>query len=258
MQSKRERRFWLSDGTWMDGESTTGRSAAISSDGRFVAAVESTGDGKRVRIFETASGRQVSLLTRASSPLSGVASPIAFVPDGRRFATGSEEGIEFLDASTWHRLAVLSRISLPGLDFSSDSRLMALAGTNGIESWDITRNVKIASFADPNWGDMGPGAVSLSSDQKLIAAVIFEGASRNLGTEGGAGIYIDTWDVLNRKLVLRKKAPAGFSIEALEFSPDGKSIAWGGAYLKDLARERVRLRFGVCIGLKTPYRAASL
>jgi hypothetical protein len=31
---------------------------------------------------------------------------------------------------------------------------------------------------------------------------------------------------------LRKKAPAGFSIEALEFSPEGKNLAWGGAYFE--------------------------
>jgi WD40 repeat protein len=227
VQSKHERRFWQSDGIW--------GSAAISPDGHFVAALEAVADNRRIKIFESETGRQVAFLPRGD--FLGDASPIAFVPSGKLFAASSTQGIVFWNVSNWRWVNDLSGISTPGIAFSPDSRLIAVISeysqnlsATRIEVWDTRRKEKIASFGDPEWSDRDPASLSLSPDGRLIATVLVEGGSRNSVTGGSAGVYFDIWDVVNRRLALRMKAPTGFSIEAIEFSPDGKNIAWGGRY----------------------------
>jgi WD40 repeat protein len=227
VKSKRERRFWQSEGIW--------GSAAISPDGHFVAGLEAVGEGKRVKIFESETGQQVAFLPRGD--FLGDTSPIAFLPNGKLFAASSTQGIVFWNVSNWRWVNDLSGISTPGIAFSPDSRLIAVISeysqnlsATRIEVWDTTRKEKIASFGDPLWGDRDPASLSISPDGRLIATVLVEGGSRNSVTGGSAGIYFDIWDVVKRRLVLRKSSPPGFSIEAIEFSRDGKNIAWGGRY----------------------------
>jgi hypothetical protein len=102
-----------------------------------------------------------------------------------------------------------------------------LAGTR-ISLIDLKNGQQISTFG--SWGEIGPGALALSADSRILAAVIVQGGSRNFGLGGQRGVSLEIWDTGVRKLLLTEKAEPGFSIETAVFSPNGRYLAWGGAY----------------------------
>ncbi|HEY7311725.1 MAG TPA: sigma-70 family RNA polymerase sigma factor [Gemmataceae bacterium] len=169
--------------------------------------------------------------------------PFALAPDGRTFAEAArdEKDIQLLNAATGEDLHTL-RGAEPfagGFTFAPDSRtLFVWSRDRTITVWDVATGQKRRQFPGPAAprpeGQPPYFTVCLSPDGKLLAFCFQEPV-------------LPILDAATGKEVCRfQVAPDGVS--ALAFSPDGKSVAWGGwgegtVYLGELATGRERHRF---------------
>jgi hypothetical protein len=167
----------------------------------------------------------------------------ALAPDGRTFAEAVPDArdIRLLDAATGKELHTL-RGAQPfagGFTFAPDSRtLFAWSEDRTVTVWDVATGRKRRQFPGPT--APAPGSpqpyftVRLSPDGKFLAFCLQESVLPILDAETGKEF--------------RRFQVARDGVSALAFSPDGKSVAWGGwqegtVYLGELATGRERHRF---------------
>ncbi|HZY84054.1 MAG TPA: sigma-70 family RNA polymerase sigma factor [Gemmataceae bacterium] len=167
----------------------------------------------------------------------------ALSPDGRTFAEATPDGkdVRLLDAATGAERHTLKGAEpfAGGLTFAPDGRtLLAWKSDRTVTVWDVGTGRKLRQFAGPTTPRSG-GAQSyftarLSPDGKLLAFCLQEPV-------------LPVLDVATGKEVRRFEV-AGDGVSALAFSPDGKTVAWGGwregtVYLGEIATGRERHRF---------------
>jgi sugar lactone lactonase YvrE len=147
--------------------------AVLSSDGRLLATVMPSKDGKsdKVILWQTAAGkafREVKgdgLFSQLSS------GSLAFSADGKTLATGSSKGVLRLfdtDTGRERRLLRWDEWEIDRLAFSADGkRLAAVSLAAGVALWNVADGVCLRTFSAPK--DEHMTAVSFAPDGKTLA-----------------------------------------------------------------------------------------
>ncbi|MFJ6718425.1 WD40 repeat domain-containing protein [Streptomyces sp. NPDC091259] len=234
----REGRLWLWDVSRPDravtyGEPLTGgagtiQSAAFDRTGRMLAVGS---EGRTVRVWDTADPARPRLSAELSEPTNYVYS-VAFSPDGRRLAAGTVDKQVLL----WRlppaggRPVAESTLRGPGsyvmsVAFSPDSRTLA-AGTadRDVWLWDVSGDKPRAA---------GP---TLTGPSGYVYALSFGPEGKTLAAAGTDGT-VWLWDTAHpagaadpgRPRVGAVLSGLGGKAYAVAYSPDGRSLAAGGA-----------------------------
>lgn len=137
---------------------------------------------------------------------------MAFAPDGRTLASGSDDGtIRLIDVSSGKVIHVLNGLQVVySQAFSPDGRTLASGGwVETIKLWDVTS-----------------GEVLFTLDSGLtgwVNSVVFSPDGHTLASGGVEGTT-KLWDLASTKL-LTTLSGNGFSINSVVFSPDGRILA---------------------------------
>lgn len=155
---------------------------------------------------------------------------VAYSPDGKLLASGSEDGnIKIWDTATNRELGQLQghKLYVNGVAFSPDGALLASAGFDGtVRLWDVAGRTNLGMLGEED-GATQTG-VAFSPDGKLLAS------ASNVG-------LVTVWDVAGRVLKVKLTSDHG-EASCVAFSPDGKSVTAGyedgSAVIWDLASGR--------------------
>ncbi|HEX7836194.1 MAG TPA: WD40 repeat domain-containing protein, partial [Kofleriaceae bacterium] len=149
--------------------------AALSPDGRLVAAIDTKGDVAHV--WEAATGAPVAEIRN-----DGLGSPdIAFSLDGNWLATTGGDNVRVLDARTWRSVLDVRGPRIHRLAFDpTGSRLVTGATTGDAVIWSIPGGARIRHLRDVG---EAVDAVAFSPDGRLVAAGSRDGAVQVWRTE---------------------------------------------------------------------------
>ncbi|MCI0684621.1 MAG: protein kinase [Gemmataceae bacterium] len=164
---------------------------------------------KDIVVFEAATGTWLRTLTGHTSP----AYRPAFSPDGKRLASGSENGgLRVWDVTTAQEVMSLIDTGQPVWDVAYDAEGQRLASSDAagmIKVWDA-QGKQIASFAGHA---QGVNQIAFSPDGKRLATASLDGACK-------------IWDPDNWKEI-RALSANGKTFAAVAWSRDGKLLAAG-------------------------------
>jgi WD40 repeat protein len=193
---------------------------AMSADGRTL---YSAGADKAVRAWDVSGGKQLRVIS-GSEPTR--LDCLALSPDGANLGVaGPENSVLLIDSATGKQRRTLRGLELPvnGLSFAPDGTLISWTRDQSITVWDPATGQRLRQFATgearqrplPGGGTGYVGyAAAVSADGRLVA----------LG-EQERSIFV--LDATTGKEVRRLTGLAD-SVWALAFSPDGRTLAWGG------------------------------
>jgi len=213
-----------------------------------------SGDDKKLRLCELDTGKEIRIL----QGWNGRPYSFALSPDGRILAQvdADYKYVQLIDPATGELLHTLTEFNQPymGFTFAPDSRSLFLwSADKTVTVWDTATGEKQRQLPGPaskekeSWKPPGVAGVAgysvfmatLSPDGKLLAFGL-----QSTGHDPGILPIVDTASGKEVRCFTTGKD----GVSALEFSPDGKSLAWGGwregmVYLGEIAtgRERHRL-----------------
>lgn len=203
---------------------TAASSFAFIADGKLCA---STASEPSVKLFDTASGRNVSTLAGHAGEIIS----IAFSSDGRQAATaGMDNTIRIWDvatAATTGRADVIrtlgnSAMPITSMAYAQDGRSLAVGGSEAVNVWEMTtgdslRTVVLPSVVLNNIEDMmgGPQPVAFSAGGQFVAA-------------GGADA-VKVWETKTGREVKSIALASGKKAGNAALTRDGKMIALADA-----------------------------
>jgi WD40 repeat protein/tRNA A-37 threonylcarbamoyl transferase component Bud32 len=164
--------------------------------------------------------RRASLRLHCLQGHTGHVLSVAFSPDGKRIASGSEdETVKVWDVQTGQELLALKghRGGVTSVAFSPDGKCLASAGwDNTVKVWDAQSGREVlAHQGDRHF--VWVNSVAFSPDGKRIAS--------GAGDRGKPG-ELKVWDAQTGQQVLELRGHTG-SVESVAFSPDGNRIVSG-------------------------------
>jgi RNA polymerase sigma factor (sigma-70 family) len=185
--------------------------------------LEFSSDGKTLAALAPHNGGQptssIYLLDVASGKLREIAGQppfmytVAFSPDGKTLATGSDQGIVL-----WDVAAAKERVRLGGryawtscLSFSSDGKTLATVGHGAIRLWDVTTGKECPAPAEGHQG--GVYALKFLPDGKTLASV-------------GRDMNLRFWEIAASRPGRQHRLPAGGADPGDWFAADGSTFAW--------------------------------
>ncbi|HEX8113025.1 MAG TPA: serine/threonine-protein kinase [Kofleriaceae bacterium] len=151
--------------------------AALSPDGRLVAAIDTKGDVAHV--WDAIAGILIAEIRN-----DGLGSPgIAFSADGRWLATTGGNDVRVLDARTWRQATMIRGPRIHRLAFDpTGARLVTGATTGDAAIWAIPAGARIWHLCN---GGESIDAVAFSPDSRLVATGNRDGAVQVWRTESG-------------------------------------------------------------------------
>ena len=166
-----------------------------------------------VRLWDPVAGAQIG--RRPLGNDLGAAYCVAASPDGHRIAAGGLNGriqIYTIDGAPPTELPSEHQGALTRLAFSHDGRTLASSGVDGkIALWDIaTRELRFPPMQLQQWQHISSVAFS-PPDDRLLASASWDGT-------------VELRDPSDGRL-LRALSPGAGRLEAIAFSPDGKTLA---------------------------------
>ncbi len=139
-------------------------------------------------------------------------------PVGTRFATGARTGgIQLWDLATATELELIAdgRFDVDVAEFAADGALLLVTGEGRAEVWDVDEDEVLAEFAAaPRPSPIGL-ATAISRNGTLLAAGGLEPTVRLSNLPTGEVVHAIEHDV-------------GTGVRALDFSPDGVTLAVAG------------------------------
>jgi WD40 repeat protein len=223
---------------------------AFSPDGKSVV---SGGIDRMVRLWDASDGKQLQELPIYDPQQEFCAvTSIAFSPDGKSLAVAAGAvPVTLWDTANWKKLESLSDESngAQSVVFSPDGTKLAMGGRVVIRIWDFSSKKVVSVLPDSGthlvFSPDGNLVVSISGNvwQWATLKQVFEndwlskkqgtwipGQAIVMSTDGkyvvGAGDGFVKWDLQNHSQVYREPDGIFFCVE---ISPDGKTIATGGA-----------------------------
>jgi WD40 repeat protein len=193
---------------------------ALSADGSLIATVDEDA-GIRLLDAETAEVRRT---------FRRQANVLAFAPDGRAIAAGSERGLSLwdIDAAEPRWQTGKPRIDVQQLAFSGDGRFIAAhtiqwKGTKGrdeVRVWNTAGGDQVHVLGVDDW----PSSVVFSPDGSLLAVAAQFDVEAPAGKETLPGSAIQLWDTASWRLRHRMVCHTE-EVKDLTFSPDGRVLA---------------------------------
>ena len=191
------------EGTSFMGDARLLDDAAFSPDGKLVAGLESK--AHKVNLFNATTGAFLRAFdaSEAGSP------SLAFFPDGKTLAVGSDDGVDLLDLGNGTRRATLEGAA-SDVVVSPDGAIIVTANGPELRTWDATgASVQVIK----SLGDAG-NTLAFSPDGRRLAS----------GAEDGT---IKVWDVARGTLLETIRAHED-QVTALAYSKDGALLASAG------------------------------
>ncbi|MEH2107395.1 serine/threonine-protein kinase [Nostoc sp.] len=189
----------------LQGHESSVLSVAISPDGKTIA---SSGDDRKIKLWNLATGKQISSLNAYSQQVNAV----AISPDGKTLVGGGDDNtIKVWNLATEKQIRTLTghSDSVHALAISADSQtLVSGSDDNTIKIWDLATGEQIRTLVGHTFWVR---SVAISPDAVILASGSFDKT-------------IKIWN-LTKGYSIRTLLGNSQTVTAVAISPDGKTLA---------------------------------